>query len=152
MRFVKDWQNRPLEGQYAIMYLDCIHVKLKREHKIQSVPIYVCLGVDLEGKKDILGHWVGTGSEAANYWLSVISELQQRGVKDILIAAVDGLTGFADAIQSIYPDTIVQRCIVHQIRNALKYVSWKHKKAFVADMKTVYKAPTKEAAGEANIR
>lgn len=148
MPHVHEWQSRPLEEVYPIMYLDCIHVKLRRDHRIQNVAVYVALGVDLQGRKDILGHWVGTGAEGANYWLTVITELQQRGVKDILIACVDGLTGFADAIHSVFSQTMVQRCVVHQIRNSLKYVSWKDRKAFSSDLKRIYQAPTHEAAEE----
>lgn len=146
MPLVDEWQTRPLEAIYPIIYLDCIHVRIRREHKIESTPVYVCLGVDMEGHKDVLGHWVGTGAEGANYWLSVVTDLQSRGVKDIWIAAVDGLTGFVDAIHSIYSRTVVQRCIIHQIRNSLKYVSWKDKKAFMADLKAVYQAINKDSA------
>lgn len=148
--FVEEWQNRPLMSQYAIVYLDAIHIKLRREGKIVNVAVYNVLAVDLDGHKDILGHWVGDGGEGANFWLSVVADLQARGVEDIFIAAVDGLTGFSDAIHSVFPDTQVQRCVIHQIRNSLKYVIWKDRKAFTADLKKVYKATTREEA-ESNL-
>ena len=147
---VEEWQNRPLMSQYAIVYLDAIHIKLRREGKIINVAVYNVLAVDLDGHKDILGHWVGDGGEGANFWLSVVADLQARGVEDIFIAAVDGLTGFSDAIHSVFPETQVQRCVIHQIRNSLKYVIWKDRKAFTADLKTVYKATTREEA-ESNL-
>ena len=147
---VEEWQNRPLMSQYAIVYLDAIHIKLRREGKIVNVAVYNVLAVDLDGHKDILGHWVGDGGEGANFWLSVVADLQSRGVEDIFIAAVDGLTGFSDAIHSVFPETQVQRCVIHQIRNSLKYVIWKDRKAFTADLKTVYKATTREEA-ESNL-
>ncbi len=148
---VEAWQNRPLEATYAIVYLDAIHTKIKREGKIANTAIYNVLAVDLEGHKDVLGHWVGDGAEGANFWLSVLADLQNRGVADIFIACVDGLSGFQEAIQSVFPHTLIQQCVIHQIRNSLKYVSWKDRKAFVADLKTVYKAATREQA-EANLR
>src|SRR3990172_3874616 len=118
--------------------------------KIETVAVYNVLGVDLEGHRDVLGHWIGDGGEGANFWLSVISDLQNRGVEDVFIAAVDGLSGFSEAIQAIFPKTVVQRCIIHQIRHSLKYVTWKDRKAFMADLKTLYKAGTREEA-EANL-
>ena len=147
---VEEWQNRPLAPVYAIVYLDALHIKLKKDGKIQNVAVYNVLGVDLEGHRDILGHWIGDGGEGANFWLSVITDLQARGVEDIYIASVDGLAGFSDAIHAVFPQTKVQRCIIHQIRNSLKYVIWKDKKAFAADLKTVYQASTIEEA-EANL-
>ncbi len=148
---VEEWQNRPLSPIYAILYLDAIHIKLKRDGKIENVAVYNVMGVDLEGKKDILGHWVGDGAEGANFWLSVISDLQGRGVKDVFIAAIDGLTGFKDAIHSVFPQAMVQRCVIHQIRQCLKYIPWQDRKVFVADLKTVYQAATREEA-ESNLR
>ncbi len=147
---VEEWQSRPLMRQYAIVYLDAIHIKLRREGKIVNVAVYNVLGVDLDGHKDILGHWIGDGGEGANFWLSVVSDLQARGVEDIFIAAVDGLAGFSDAIHSVFPETQVQRCVIHQIRSSLKYVVWKDRKAFTADLKKVYKAATREEA-ESNL-
>jgi transposase-like protein len=143
---VEAWQSRPLAAIYAIVYLDAIHLKLRRESKVENTAVYIVLGVDLEGHRDVLGHWVGDGGEGANFWLSVITDLQTRGVKDILIACMDGLTGFKEALQAVFPKTAIQRCVIHQIRNSLKYVSWKDRKAFVADLRLVYGAPTREAA------
>ena len=147
---VEAWQNRPLAPLYAILYLDAIHIKLKRDGKIDNVAVYNVLGVDLDGHREILGHWVGDGAEGANFWLSVVTDLQNRGVQDVFIAAIDGLTGFKDAIQSVFPKTQVQRCVIHQIRQSLKYVIWKDRKSFVADLKIVYQAATRENA-EANL-
>ena len=143
---VEDWQNRPLEAIYPIIYLDAIHMKLRQEGKVKNTAVHLVLAVDLNGHRDVLGHWVSDGAEGANYWLSVISDLQNRGVQDIFIATTDGLTGFSDAIHAVFPQTEVQRCIVHQIRNSLRYVSWKDRKAFVTDLKTVYKAANRETA------
>jgi putative transposase len=148
---VEAWQNRPLATVYAIVYLDAIHIKLKKDGKIANIAVYNVLGVDLDGHREPLGHWIGDGGEGANFWLSVVTDLQTRGVQDIFIAAIDGLTGFKDAIQSVFPKTKVQRCIIHQIRYSLKYVVWKDRKAFVADLKTVYQAATREEA-EANLQ
>ena len=148
---VESWQSRPLASLYAIIYLDAIHIKMRREGKVENTAVYVVLGVDLEGHRDVLGHWVGDGSESANFWLSVITDLQSRGVKDILIACMDGLTGFKEAVLAVFPKTEIQRCIIHQIRNSLKYISWKDKKAFIVDLKAIYQAPTREAA-EGNLR
>jgi len=147
---VEEWQNRTLRPVYAIVYLDAIHIKLKRDGKVENVAVYNVLGVDLEGKKDILGHWIGEGGEGANFWLSVVTDLQNRGVEDILITAIDGLSGFSDAIHAVFPQTEVQRCIIHQIRTSLKYVNWKDRQAFINDLKMVYKASTREEA-EANL-
>lgn len=147
---VEAWQNRLLAPIYAIVYLDAIHIKLKRDGKIENVAVYNVLGVDLEGHKEVFGHWIGDGSEGANFWLSVITDLQNRGVEDIFIAAIDGLNGFSDAIHAIFPKTRVQRCVIHQIRSSLKYVVWKDRKAFTADLKTVYQASTREEA-ESNL-
>jgi putative transposase len=148
---VESWQNRPLASLYPIIYLDAIHIKMRRDGKVENTAFYVVLGVDLEGHRDVLGHWVGDGSESANFWLSVITDLQSRGVKDILIACMDGLTGFKDAVLAVFPKTDIQRCIIHQIRNSLKYIPWKDRKIFVADLKVIYQAPTREAA-EGNLR
>lgn len=148
---VEAWQNRPLATVYAIVYLDAIHIKLKKDGKIVNIAVYNVLGVDLDGHREPLGHWIGDGGEGANFWLSVVTDLQTRGVQDIFIAAIDGLTGFKDAIQSVFPETKVQRCVIHQIRHSLKYVVWKDRKAFVADLKTIYQAATREEA-EANLQ
>ena len=135
-----------METIYPFVFLDALHIKLRREGKIENTAVYVVLGVGIDGHRDILGHWIGDGSEGANFWLSVVTDLQARGVQDIFIASVDGLAGFSEAIQSIFPKTQVQRCIIHQIRHSLRYVSWKDRKAFVADPKAIYQAPTREQA------
>lgn len=146
MPLVEEWQNRPLQSIYPIIYLDALVFSLRREHRVEKVPVYIALAVDLEGKKEVLGHWVGTGSEGASFWLSVLTEIHNRGVEDVFIASVDGLTGFADAIHSVFPGADVQRCIVHQIRNSMKYVSYLDRKEFARDLKTIYQAPTRAAA------
>jgi putative transposase len=147
---VEAWQNRPLARIYPIVYLDAIHIKLRREGRVANTAVYNVLGVDLEGHRDILGHWIGDGAEGANFWLSVLTDLQNRGVADIFLACVDGLAGFSEAIRAVFPQTQVQRCVIHQIRSSLKYVSWKDRKAFVADLKRVYRAATRDEA-EANL-
>ena len=147
---VEAWQNRPLNRIYPIVYLDAIHIKLRREGRVTNTAVYNVLGVDMEGHRDILGHWIGDGGEGANFWLSVLTDLQNRGVADIFLACVDGLNGFSEAIGAVFPQTQVQRCIIHQIRSSLKYVSWKDRKAFVADLKQVYRAGTRDEA-EANL-
>ena len=143
---VEAWQSRPLAAVYPIVYLDAIHLKLRRDGRVLNTAMYIVLGVDVDGQRDVLGHWVGDGAEGANFWLAVVTDLQQRGVEDIFIACIDGLTGFREAIQAVFPQTHIQRCIIHQVRQSLNYVSWKDRKAFVADLKTIYQAPTREAA------
>ena len=143
---VEEWQNRPLDKIYPIIYLDAIHIKLRQEGKVENVAVYIVPGVDLAGHRDVLGHWVSDGAEGANFWLSVISDLHSRGVEDIFIACVDGLAGFEEAIRAVFPRTQVQRCIIHQIRNSLKYVIWKDRKAFIQDLKRVYQAATRDEA------
>jgi len=142
---VKEWQSRPLESIYCIVWLDAMHYKVKDEGKIVNRCVYNVLGVNTEGRKDLLGMYVSE-SEGANFWLSILTNLQQRGVSDILIACIDNLKGFAEAIASIYPQTEVQTCVVHQIRNSIKYVASKDQKQFMADLKPVYQAVTKEEA------
>ena len=146
---IKEWKSRQLDEVYAIVWLDAIHYKVKDE-KGQAVTraIYNVLGINKEGKKDLLGMYVSR-SEGANFWLSVLTDLQNRGVQDILIACVDGLKGFPDAIKSVFPQTAVQLCIVHQIRNSIKYVASKNQKEFMKDLKTVYQAISKDSAEEA---
>ena len=143
---VEAWQNRPLASVYPIVFLDAIHLKLRRESKVVTTAVYVVLGVDLEGRRDVLGHWVGDGAEGANFWLSVVTDLHARGVEDIFIACIDGLTGFKAAIQTVFPKTQIQRCVIHQVRQSLTYIAWKDRKAFVSDLKAIYGAPTREAA------
>ncbi len=142
---INDWQNRILKEVYAIVFMDAIHYKVRSEGRIISKAAYTMLGVDLDGQKDILGIYIGE-NESAKFWLSVINEVKNRGVKDILIASVDGLSGFNEAIKAAYPDTEVQRCIIHQIRNSTKFISYKDLKAFTADLKAIYKAASEEAA------
>ncbi|WP_154236119.1 IS256 family transposase, partial [Yersinia enterocolitica] len=139
------WQQRPLEAVYPFVWLDAIHYKIREDGHYQSKAVYTVLALNLEGKKEILGLYLSE-NEGANFWLSVLTDLQNRGVDDILIACVDGLTRFPEAINSIYPDTEVQLCVIHQIRNSIKYVASKHHKAFMADLKPVYRAVSKEAA------
>ncbi len=143
---VEEWQNRPLESIYPIIYLDGLYVKLRQEGKVENCAVYVVMGIDLEGHRDILGQWVSKGNEGANFWLSVLSDLQARGLEDVFIASVDGLKGFKEAIQSVFPLAAVQKCVVHQIRNSLKYVPWEDRKAVANDLKKIYKAPTREEA------
>jgi len=142
---LKAWQQRPLDSHYPIVWLDAIHYKVKENGRYISKAVYTLLALNMQGKKEILGLHLSE-NEGANYWLSVLTDLNNRGVKDILIACVDGLTGFPEAIAAIFPETETQLCIIHQIRNSLKYVASKNQKAFMADLKPVYRAPTKEAA------
>ena len=142
---VKEWQARPLESLYPFVWLDAIHYKVKDGGKYVSKAVYTILGVRLDGKKEILGLYLSE-NEGANFWLSVLTDLQARGVEDILIASVDGLKGFPEAINAIYPQTEVQLCIVHQIRNSIRYVVSKEQKEFAKDLKLIYQAPTKEVA------
>lgn len=139
------WRERPLEPIYPIVWLDAIHYKIKEDGRFVSKAIYTLLGLNIEGKKELLGLYL-SDQEGAHHWLSVLTDLHNRGVEDILIACVDGLTGFPEAIASIYPKTEIQHCIIHQIRNSMKYVAHKHQKAFMADLKEVYRAATIEAA------
>jgi len=134
-----------LDPVYPIVWLDAIHYKVRENGRYVSKAIYTILALNIEGKKELIGLYL-SDSEGAHYWLSVLTDLQNRGVKDILIACVDGLTGFPEAIETIYPETEVQQCIIHQIRNSMKYVASKNQKAFMADLKAVYRAATKNAA------
>lgn len=145
---VKEWQNRPLDAVYPIVYLDAIHLKIRTSGRVTNRAVYLALGINLEGNKELLGLWIGE-SEGAKFWLGILNELQSRGVQDILIAAVDGLKGFPDAIESVFPKTEIQLCIVHMIRNSLRYVGWKERKAVAKELKSIYKASTVEAAVQA---
>lgn len=145
---IREWQNRPLESVYAMVLLDAIHYKVREEGMVVKKAVYIAIGTDLEGKKDVLGLWVGA-TESSKYWLGLLNSLKNRGVQDILIMSVDGLTGFSEAIAVAYPKTEVQRCIIHQIRSSTRYVSYKDVKAFTAALKPIYKAPTEESALEA---
>lgn len=139
------WQNRPLESIYPIVYMDAIHYKVREEHQIVSKAAYICMALDIEGHKDILGIWIGE-QEGAKFWLSVCNDLKNRGVKDILIACMDGLKGLPDAIKAVFPDVNIQNCIVHQIRNSIRYISSKDGKDFMKDLKQVYQAANEEMA------
>ena len=145
---VIEWQSRPLEAVYPIVYLDCIVVKVRQDKQVINKAIYLALGVNLEGRKELLGMWLSE-NEGAKFWLGILTELQNRGVKDILIACVDGLKGFPDAIQTVYPRTQIQLCIVHMVRNAVKFVPWKDYKPVTADLKRVYRSTTEEEALQA---
>ncbi len=142
---LEEWQNRPLQERYVIVWFDCIFYKVRHEGKVENKAIYVLIGLGLDGKKELLGFWINK-TESSSYWLGVFNELKGRGLKDVFIFSVDGLSGIEKAINAAYPESDVQRCIVHQIRNCLKYVSWKEKKELAKDMKTVYAASTEEEA------
>lgn len=146
MEEVKAWQNRPLDSIYPIVFLDCIVVKSRQEGKVTNRSVYLALGVNMEGHKELLGIWIAQ-SEGAKFWLGVITELKNRGIKDIFIACVDGLKGFPEAIESVFPETEIQLCIVHMIRNSVKYVNWKDRKAICSDLKHIYGAATEQQAG-----
>lgn len=141
----KAWQARPLDTLYPIVYLDCIHVKSRDAGAVKAKAVYLALGIDLTGNKQLLGLWIAQ-TEGAKFWLQVVTELKNRGVQDIFIACVDGLKGFPEAIESVYPQTAVQLCVVHMVRHSLNYVSWKMRKAVASDLRTVYTAATLEAA------
>ncbi len=142
---VVEWQARPLDPVYPIVYLDCIVLKIRQNKQVINKAVYLALGVNLEGHKELLGMWISE-NEGAKFWLSVLTELQNRGVKDILIACVDGLKGFPDAINTVYPDAHIQLCIVHMVRNSMKFVPWKDYKAIAADLKSIYQSATEEDA------
>lgn len=142
---VKEWQQRPLDSLYCIVWLDAMYYKVKEEGRTQTRCVYNILGINKDGRKDVLGMYVSQ-SEGANFWLSVITDLKQRGVEDILIACIDNLKGFDEAIRTIYPQTEVQTCVVHQIRNSIKYVASKDQKAFMTDLKPVYRADNESQA------
>lgn len=142
---VKEWQARPLEPLYCIIWLDAMFYKVKEEGKVVNRCVYNILGINTEGRKELLGMYVSE-SEGANFWLSVLTNLQQRGISDILIACIDNLKGFAEAIATVFPATAVQTCIVHQIRNSIRYIASKDQKAFMADLKPVYQAVSKDEA------
>jgi transposase-like protein len=145
MPIVKEWQERPLEEVYAIVYLDAIHFHVRSEGRIVKKAVYIALGIDMDGKRDVLGMYVGE-NESAKFWLSILNGLKNRGVQDILIACIDGLPGFPQAISAVFPKTEIQHCIIHKIRNSTKFVSYKDLKALMADLKRVYAASTEEIA------
>jgi putative transposase len=144
MEEVKLWQSRPLEPLYPILYLDCIYVKV-RDGSVRAKAVYLAIGVNMAGEKEVLGLWLAQ-TEGAKFWLQVVTELRNRGVQDILIACVDGLKGFPEAIEAVFPQTTVQLCIVHMVRHSLNYVAWKQRKAVAADLKRIYQSATAEEA------
>ena len=145
---VREWQQRPLESTYAVVFMDAIHYHVRSEGQIVKKAVYIAIGIDLEGRKDVLGMWVGE-NESAKYWATVLSGLKNRGVNDIFIACTDNLTGFSNAINAVFPQTDVQNCIIHQLRNSSKYVSYKDLKALMADLKAVYAAVDEPSAQSA---
>jgi transposase-like protein len=145
MPLIKEWQSRPLHQVYAVVFLDAIHYKVRQEGHIVSKAAYMCIGVDLDGNKDVLGIWIGE-TESSKFWLSVLNDLKNRGVRDILIISVDNLKGFSEAISACYPDAEIQKCIVHQIRNSIRYVSYKDMKKITSALKPIYTAASETSA------
>ena len=141
----KEWQQRPLEPIYAVVFLDAIHYHVRSEGQIIKKAVYIAIGIDLDGRKDVLGMWVGE-NESAKFWVTVLNSMRNRGVEDIFIACTDNLTGFAAAIEAVFPKTEIQNCIIHQLRNSSKYVSYKDLKPLMADLKAVYAAVDEQAA------
>ena len=144
----REWQQRPLESIYAVMFMDAIHYHVRCEGQIVKKAVYIAIGIDLSGRKDVLGMWVGE-NESAKYWTTVLNSLRNRGVEDVFIACTDNLTGFANAIEAVFPKADIQNCIIHQLRNSSKYVSYKDLKALMADLKKVYAAVDEPSAEEA---
>jgi len=142
---VVEWQNRPLDELYPIVYMDCIRVKVRQDKRVINKAVYIALGINLNGEKEVLGLWIQE-NEGAKFWMSVLTELQTRGVQDIFIACVDGLTGFPDAINAVFPQTKIQLCIVHMVRNSLRFVSWKERKEVAADLRSIYRSVSVEEA------
>ena len=142
---LEEWQNRPLKRFYTFLFVDCLYVAIRKDYETKNYAVYVILGYDVDGQKDILGLWLSE-SESKHQWMQIFDELKNRGVEDILIACVDGLTGFPQAIEAVFPQTEIQQCIIHQIRNTTKFVSYKEIKPLMADLKRVYAAPTEEIA------
>jgi len=142
---VTAWQNRPLEAVYPFVFMDAIHYKVKENHQYITKAAYVVLGINLDGQKDILGIWIGE-NESSKFWLNVLNELKTRGVKDVFLFCVDGLTGLRQAIEAAFPNAQIQRCIIHQIRSSTRFVSYKHIKKLMADLKKVYQAISEEEA------
>lgn len=145
---VKAWQDRPLEALYPIVYLDALMVKMRQDGKVDNRAVYTAIGINVEGEKSVLGLW-GSGNEGAKYWMSVLVNLKNRGMKDAFVICTDGLKGFPEAIEAVFPSTLVQTCIVHLIRASLSFVSWKERKAMAADLKLIYRAATAEMAEQA---
>ena len=144
---VSEWQNRPLENTYSFVFMDAIHYKVREDKQIIVKAAYVVIGVNIDGEKEVLGIWIGA-NESSKFWLSVLNELKNRGVQNVLIFCVDGLNGFKEAIGAIFPFAKIQRCIIHQIRSSMKYIPYKDRKAFVNDLKGIYKAVNEEVAIE----
>lgn len=142
---ITEWQSRPLDAVYPIVYLDCIVLKIRQDKQVINKALYLALGVNMEGRKELLGLWI-TETEVAKFWLGVLTELNNRGVDDILIACVDGLKGFPEAINTVFPKTQIQLCIVHMVRNSLKFVPWKDCREVTADLKQIYQSATEEEA------
>ncbi len=147
MEEVRAWQSRPLEPMYPILYLDALYVKIRHEGRVENRAVYVAIGVGLDGQKDVLGLWT-SGQEGSKFWMGVLTELKNRGVKDVLVACVDGLKGFPQSIETVFPQAKVQLCIVHMVRASLNYVSWKERKQVAMDLKGVYRAATEWQAGQ----
>jgi putative transposase len=145
MEEVKHWQSRPLDAVYPVLYLDCLHVKVRESGTVRNKAIYLAIGINLQGEKEVLGLWIAQ-TEGAKFWLNVVTELKNRGVQDIFIACVDGLKGFPEAIEVVYPQAIVQLCIVHLVRNSLNYVGWNKRKEVAADLRRIYTAATVDEA------
>lgn len=144
---VKAWQSRPLENLYPVLFLDALMVKMRHEGRVENRAVYVAVGIDAQGQKDVLGLWT-SANEGAKFWLQVLTDLKNRGVKDVFIACVDGLKGFPQAIETVFPQTQVQLCIVHLTRASLNYVNWKERKAVAADLKAIYRADTAQQADQ----
>ena len=142
---VKQWQNRPLDSVYPIVYMDCLVIKVRENGRVINKSLYLALGINMQGNKELLGMWIST-NEGSKFWLNVLTEIQNRGVKDIFIGCVDGLIGFPKAIESVYPKTSVQLCIVHMVRNSVSFVSWRDRKELCHDLKSIYSSATEEEA------
>lgn len=142
---IREWQSKPLERLYCVIWMDAMHFKVRQDGQVQAKAVYTVLGVNLRGEKEVLGLYLGD-NESASFWMQVLTDLSQRGVEDILIASIDNLRGFSEAIESMYPGTEVQLCVIHQIRNTMKYINWKDSSELLKDLKAVYRAPSKELA------
>ncbi len=145
MEDVKQWQSRPLDAVYPVIYLDCIHVKIRDAGAVRTKAVYLAIGINMQGEKEVLGLWVSQ-TEGAKFWLGVVTELKNRGIQDIFIACVNGLKGFPEAIEAVYPQATVQLCIVHMVRNSLNYVGWNKRGLVATDLKRVYSASTADEA------
>jgi transposase-like protein len=143
---VQEWRTRPLSTLYPIVYADAIHYKVREDGRIKTKAVYVIIGVDISGKKDVLGIWIGEEAESAKFWLKVFQDVQARGANDILIFCSDNLSGFSEAVKAVFPEVIIQKCVIHQIRNSMKYIATKDKHEFMADLKKIYKSDTKDEA------